>query len=63
MGRSFSDLPGEPVPAPLGRALSEVLRAATEEQPVALAVDDARWLDRSSFLALLAALRDLAFVH
>lgn len=56
----FPDLPGEPVPAPLGRALSEVLRAATEEQPVALAVDDARWLDRSSFLALLAALRDLA---
>jgi DNA-binding SARP family transcriptional activator len=56
----FPDLPGEPVPAPLGRALSEVLRAATEEQPVALAVDDARWLDHSSFLALLAALRDLA---
>jgi DNA-binding SARP family transcriptional activator len=56
----FPSLPGDPVPAPLGRALSEVLRAVTEEQPVALAVDDARWLDRSSFLALLAALRDLA---
>jgi DNA-binding SARP family transcriptional activator len=42
-----------------GRALSEVLRAATEEQPVALAVDDAHWLDQSSMLALLAAFRDL----
>jgi DNA-binding SARP family transcriptional activator len=42
-----------------GRALSEILRAATEEQPVALAVDDAQWLDQASMLALLAALRDL----
>jgi hypothetical protein len=42
-----------------GRALSEVLRAATEEQPVALAVDDAQWLDQPSMLALLAAFRDL----
>ncbi|HEX6434243.1 MAG TPA: hypothetical protein VFZ87_08360, partial [Gemmatimonadales bacterium] len=43
----------------LGRALSEVLRAATEEQPVALAVDDAQWLDQASMLGLIAALRDL----
>jgi DNA-binding SARP family transcriptional activator len=42
-----------------GRALSEILRAATEEQPVALAVDDAQWLDEASMLALLATLRDL----
>jgi DNA-binding SARP family transcriptional activator len=42
-----------------GRALSEILRAVTEEQPVALAVDDAQWLDQASLLALLAALRDL----
>jgi DNA-binding SARP family transcriptional activator len=56
----FPNLPGNAAPATLGRALSEVLRAATDEQPVALAVDDAGWLDRSSFLALLAALRDLA---
>jgi DNA-binding SARP family transcriptional activator len=42
-----------------GRAFSEVLRAATEEQPVALAVDDAQWLDEPSMLALLAAFRDL----
>lgn len=43
-----------------GRALSEVLRAVTDERPVALAVDDAHWLDHSSLLALIAMLRDLA---
>jgi DNA-binding SARP family transcriptional activator len=43
-----------------GRALSNVLRAATDEQPLVLAVDDAQWLDQASLLALLAALRDLA---
>ncbi len=43
----------------LGRALSEILRAATDEQPVALAVDDAHWLDQASMLGLLAAFRDL----
>jgi DNA-binding SARP family transcriptional activator len=47
-------------PFPPGRALSEVLRAATDEQPVALAVDDAHWLDHASLLALIAMLRDLA---
>lgn len=55
--------PGATSPSPgwpLGRALSEVLRAATEEHPAVLAVDDAQWLDRDSLLALLAALRDLA---
>lgn len=46
-------------PVSLGRALSEVLRATTDEQPVALAVDDAQWLDHSTLLTLLAALRDL----
>jgi DNA-binding SARP family transcriptional activator len=45
---------------PLGRALAEILRAAAEEQPVALAVDDAQWLDSDSALALGVALRDLA---
>ena len=43
-----------------GRALSDVLRAAADEQPLVLAVDDAQWLDQTSMLALLAALRDLA---
>ena len=42
-----------------GRALSEILRAATEEQPIALAVDDAQWLDQASMLSLVAYLRDL----
>ena len=45
---------------PLGRALAEILRAAAEEQPVAVALDDAQWLDTDSALALGAALRDLA---
>jgi hypothetical protein len=44
----------------LGRALSEVARAACDEQPLAIAVDDAHWLDQSSLLALIALLRDLA---
>jgi DNA-binding SARP family transcriptional activator len=48
------------VAAPPGRALAELLRAALDEQPVALAVDDAEWLDRETLLALVAALRDLA---
>jgi DNA-binding SARP family transcriptional activator len=47
-------------PHPLGRALAEALRAAVEEQPVAIAVDDAQWLDPDSALSLGAILRDLA---
>jgi DNA-binding SARP family transcriptional activator len=47
-------------PLPPGRALAELLRAALDEQPVLLAVDDAEWLDQESLLALIAALRDLA---
>jgi DNA-binding SARP family transcriptional activator len=45
---------------PLGRAFRDILRAATEEQPVLLVLDDAQWLDRDSLLAVGAALRDLA---
>jgi predicted ATPase len=45
---------------PIGRAFAEVLRAAAEERPVVLAVDDAQWLDGDSALALGVALRDLA---
>ena len=47
-------------PMPTGRAFASVLRAAAEENPVLLLVDDAQWLDRESLLAILAALRDLA---
>ncbi len=43
----------------IARALGEVLRAATEEQPVALLVDDAQWLDERSVLGLESLLRDL----
>ncbi len=39
---------------------AETLRAAVEEQPVAIAVDDAQWLDQDSALSLGAVLRDLA---
>jgi len=51
---------GGAVPLPLGRALSEVVRAAAEEGPVVLAMDDAQWLDPESTTALVALLRDLA---
>jgi DNA-binding SARP family transcriptional activator len=44
---------------PLGRAFVEVLRAAAEERPIVLAVDDAHWLDRDTALVLGTALRDL----
>jgi DNA-binding SARP family transcriptional activator len=47
-------------PSPPGTAFSEVLRAALAEQPVALIIDDANWVDRDSLLALEASLRDLA---
>jgi DNA-binding SARP family transcriptional activator len=55
----FPNLPRDGTSLSFGRALSEIVRAATEEQPVALAVDDAQWLDQASMLALLAVLRDL----
>jgi DNA-binding SARP family transcriptional activator len=43
-----------------GQALTEILRAATAEQPLALLLDDAQWSDGDSLLALGAALRALA---
>ena len=45
---------------PLGRATVEALRAATEERPVVLALDDAQWLDRETATELGAILRDLS---
>jgi hypothetical protein len=43
----------------LGRAFAAAVHAAVEEQPVAIAVDDAQWLDQDSALLLGAILRDL----
>ncbi|HEX9167210.1 MAG TPA: AAA family ATPase [Gemmatimonadales bacterium] len=42
------------------KAIGAVLRTASEEQPVAVLVDDAHWLDESSVLGLESLLRDLA---
>jgi len=56
----FRGAKAEETQVPLGRALAEVLRAATDERPVAVAVDDAQWLDQDSALALGGLLRDLA---
>ena len=47
-------------PAPLPRALAEVVAAAAAEQPVVLALDDAQWVDPDSALGLGGVLRDLA---
>ncbi len=46
-------------PQPLARALSEVVRAIAEEQPVVLAADDAHYLDSASLETLSAVARDL----
>lgn len=43
----------------LGRAFTEVVRAAVAERPVLIAVDDAQWLDAESYGTLEVALRDL----
>jgi predicted ATPase len=55
----FPAATGQGEPLPFDRAVEELLRAASEERPVLLVVDDAHWLDRESTLALGAALRDL----
>jgi hypothetical protein len=50
----------EPAAAwPLARAMAEALRAAMEERPVVLALDDAQWLDRETASELSALVRDL----
>ena len=46
-------------PASPAQALTDLLRAASGEQPVMLLLDDAQWSDRDSLLALAAAVRDL----
>ena len=45
---------------PLAAALSAILEAAVDAGPVALLIDDAHWLDRSTLLTITALLRDLA---
>ncbi len=45
---------------PVGRAMAGALRAAADEQPVVVALDDAQWLDLDSAAAVGALLRDLA---
>ncbi len=59
-GDRFTVARREPGRVSYARALSDVLRAALDEQPIVLAVDDAQWLDQASMLALFAALRDLS---
>ncbi len=56
---ALAQLRGATSPEAPGRALSEVLHAVADEQPVIVFVDDAHWLDRESLLALAAAARDL----
>jgi len=56
---ALAQLRGAAPPEAPGRALSEVLHAVADEQPVVVFVDDAHWLDRESLLALAAAARDL----
>ena len=45
---------------PVGRAMAGALRAAADERPVVLALDDAQWLDPDSASAVGGLLRDLA---
>ncbi len=47
-------------PLPVGAALTGVLQAVADEQPVLVLLDDAQWFDRESLLALFGVVRDLA---
>ncbi len=58
-GERFADEIGDSKALPLARAMSEVLRAVLEEQPILLFIDDAEWLDEESGQALRGLLRDL----
>lgn len=55
----FGEAVGGAEPCPLPRAFSDLLRAATTDQPVLLFVDDAQWLDSASWGSLRLLLRDL----
>jgi DNA-binding SARP family transcriptional activator len=54
----FPGAAGTP-PLPIASALREIVSAAAGESPVALAIDDAQWLDAESAAALTGLLRDL----
>jgi hypothetical protein len=58
----FPQAHGAGPPRSLAQALGDVVRAAAEERPLLLAIDDAHWLDHDSALALSALVRDLATV-
>ena len=47
-------------PGPLGSGFGDVIRAACEDQPILLAVDDAQWADAETLAVLETLLRDLA---
>ncbi len=53
----FGTVASEPISP--GPAFTEVLRAIALEQPVALLIDDAQWLDADTMGAAIAAVRDL----
>ena len=42
----------------VSRAFADIVRAAADEQPLLVAVDDAQWLDAGSLLALVGAVRE-----
>ena len=55
-----ADVDGEPIPRlALSLAVLELLRLASADQPLALAIDDVPWLDESSGGVLMFALRRL----
>lgn len=56
----YRDTVRHTTPIGLGPAFLELLRVTTSEGPLLVAIDDADWLDDSSFRALETAMRDLA---
>ena len=50
----------DPAPWSLVKAASDILRAASTEQPLLLLIDDAQWLDDDSYRAIETVARDLA---
>ena len=44
----------------IAAAVTEIIRAASDDQPVLVVLDDAHWMDEDSLGAVIALLRDLA---